>query len=786
MINERFGNIWKLLKLTTVFSIGIISWQSFGEPDDLNPVKLNPAPQHQPVPLIENGKPLATICVMDVPASGQFSTALKELEACLSEASGAKLPVVKGKIVDGPAIVIGACPEAAAIGLDGKAMPVEGFAIKTAKDKVFIVGHDDMKLGSPGTAWGVLEFLERVLGVRWYWPTEHGGRSVPKMQSLAVSPLFISDAPVFRKREIWPANFAGGSALHTCLRAGNSWPVNLVVHAPHNWGKLEDYSKNRPEVFQKRKDGSRDDRMLCYGNKRTLETYLELLSRVFDKGEKLDANYIGVSGNAITVSPWDADVVCYCDDCRRLWDEKAGSYGTASRIMGEFVVKLAKEVKKRWPDKLIIFLPYLNYTFAPKGIVFPDNVEVQLCGMPGVAMYKEAAVYKTFQDNIDTWKNLTSRKLQTWDYSCWPEDKTKAPYQYPHVLKNYYQANKDKIVGTFINGVADHWPRQNISLYCWLKCLWNPDFNVDAAMDEFCKRMFGPAAGTMRELLQLQCDGWEKSRWTDGVLSAKGIYGLSFPRASLDRMKLLLEKARKEIGDDPVLRKRLAYYEAPFGDCFKEYEFIMEGKGLRVLNAKRGAENPAIDGKLDDPIWQTAEAVQFMKFDASAKTGVNPICPTQVKAVWSRDGITFGLIMNEPNPAAIRKDNGNRDDGTIWHQDCVEIFLDPSGTGQGAVYQFILTAGTGFFDAKGTDIAWTCEGLKYKSYVGADFWSLEVYIPLSAFPGALAPNTGVSWNGQFTRHRMADGKPDENQKMNALQGGFNSNTGDFAPIKFIE
>ena len=50
----------------------------------------------------------------------------------------------------------------------------------------------------------------------------------------------------------------------------------------------------------------------------------------------------------------------------------------------------------------------------------------------------------------------------------------------------------------FINGVGDHWPRQHISLYCWMKCLWNPDFDVDAAVDEYCQRMYGSAAKTMR------------------------------------------------------------------------------------------------------------------------------------------------------------------------------------------------------------------------------------------------------------------------------------------------
>ena len=40
----------------------------------------------------------------------------------------------------------------------------------------------------------------------------------------------------------------------------------------------------------------------------------------------------------------------------------------------------------------VLQLAYLNYTDAPDGIEFPSNVEVQICGMPGMAMYKEPSL----------------------------------------------------------------------------------------------------------------------------------------------------------------------------------------------------------------------------------------------------------------------------------------------------------------------------------------------------------------------------------------------------------
>ena len=764
--------------------------------DDLNPVTLKKAPRHPAVVLVEKGQGKATICVMGGKDDRVLAQAVQELQECIEISTGAKLPIVQDKIQP-PAIVIGNCDGATAEGLDGSKMPVEGFAIRTAKDHVFIVGQDgpigkDTHAASTGTAWGIFEFLERFVGVRWYWPTERNGRSTLKASGLTVKPVWLEDAPVFRKREIWPpvANSWNGTGqpltpLHTRLRAGNSWPISLVVHSP-NWAGVKEYAEQRPECFQLGSDGSRNFQMLCYGNPKTLETYLENIALHFDQGKKAN---MGINGDAITVSPNDASIACYCKDCRKLWDERGGQYGTASRILATFVDRLAREVKTRWPDKTIIFLPYLNYTTAPDGFKFPGNVEVQLCGMPGMAYYKEPSVAEAEQANVDKWVAITGRKIQNWHYSCWPEDKTKAPYQYPHVIKQYYQRNRDKVVGSFINGDGDHFPRQHISLYCWMKVLWNPDFDVDAAMEEFCGRMFGRAASTMRQLLKLQTDGWEKSRWPTGVLSPKAIYELSYPRKTVLRMKELLERARSRASSDPLALQLIEYYATPFPALFEEFETVTEGKGARPLIAQKVGENPTIDGKLDDAVWKQAPEVSFVKSDG--KKEIEPKYATRLKAVWTMDGVTFGFWMAEPSPQTLVQTVKSRDESMAWWNDCVEIFLDVTGKNQGAYYQWIANPHGVIYDGKGEDTSWNPEGAKAKAFIGADFWSVEVYIPYAIFPEALKPGTNVAWYGQFTRHRLSDqgktpGSLHENQKLNCKFGGFNRNLADFAPVKFVE
>jgi len=762
--------------------------------DDLNPVTFLAAPSHKPIVLVRNGQAMAGIW-------RQSGGDPVEIQRTIREATGVSLPILEGEIRT-PAIVIGDCDLARQHGLDGSKMPPEGFAIKTAPGFVFIVGNGD------GTKWGCYEFLERFVGLRWYFPPaaeggEDIGRDVPRTAELSIDAVWLEDAPVFPMRVIWPDVSMPWSGkginlkpLHQFLRSGSSWPVRVQVHKP-DWSSDEYLRRTRPEVFQLRKDGSRQFDVLCYGNPMTLQTYLEGIQNHID-GKTPRYAPVSASG-AITVSPADVELACYCADCRALWDDDGGQYGAASRVMAAFVDHLARAVLDRWPERqfTIIYLPYLNYTAAPDGIHFPGNVEVQLCGMPGLAMYKEQVVRVAEQANIDKWIDATGRRIQNWHYSAWPAHKTAAAYQYVHVIRDFYQANRDKTVGTFINGEFNHWPRQHISLYCWMKLLWNPDFNVDAAMNEFTRRMFGPAAATMRELLAAQLDDWEQSQWSGGRLSPRGVYGVSFTPDRVERIKALLTKARQQADKDPLTLARLDYYASGMQAFFDEAA-LMAGEGFRPLAAQKTGENPNVDGVLDEPAWQFATATPFVTATGDNR-GKPPKYPTTVQALWTTDGITFGLTMTEPTPDRLETVNGGRDDGQMWWDDNIEIFIDVTARNEGEFYQLLINARGQYLDSRRKDATWNCPGFKAACFRGATFWSMEVFIPYAAFPEANIPRSGTPavWTGNLTRHRVCDrglkpaaapipGSSREYTRMNTTGAPNSDNLADFGEIRFVE
>ena len=760
-----------------------LTGQVFSDEPDLFPVKFHTPPKHPPLSLVRQGKSAAAIYVMH-PAmnfengkkghrSSPPDAALYQLQEFIKRATGAELPVVyKPEKLSGPGIVLGDCAAAAAQGLVGSQMPREGYAIKTTKDYVFIVGNDGPTPAARnnmihGTAYGISEFLERYVNVRWYFLKQEIGLSIPKSESLTIPAVHLSDAPVFRKRRVRPKPSLQSVTYGYCTyfnRTNNSLPQGFSFAITNTWGRVKEFWEGRPEIFQLNADGSRHSGILCFGNPRTLETYLEQIERQLLRAKegvkKTKADRVRdlpFYKNSIGVTPHYAyDIECQCTDCRKLWDTSAQADGTASLILGSFISKLAASVKKRWPEMKVCFGPYRNYFAAPTGITFPDNVYLHLMNKPGIALYAQEVHARKLQATIDQWFKLTGHKLQFTDYCRWPGETTRAPFQYPNALQTYYKTNREKIYGTQMDTTKYYftfWSTQTISTYCWLRLLWNPDINIPAVVDAFCQRMFGPAAESMKELVQLQMDGWEKNSWPSELLGPQAIYESSYPRKKVERMEVLLKLAAEQAAGDSLVLKRIEHYAKPFDAFFKSSAAYAGRKIPEPFVAYMTKEKIKVDGKLDEPIWNQVEGTNLLRADNGAATNYKSV----VKAAWHEDGLVVAFQLAEPTPATLEMGRGSRDNPKLWWDDNVEIFVDVTGQNLGEYYQFIVNSKSILYDSKIQNSAWNGSGVTAACDIGTDSWSVEVFLPFKAFPDVNVPVPGVTrWAANFARHRVAD------------------------------
>ena len=154
-----------------------------------------------------------------------------------------------------------------------------------------------------------------------------------------------------------------------------------------------------------------------------------------------------------------------------------------------------------------------------------------------------------------------------------------------------------------------------------------------------------------------------------------------------------------------------------------------------------------IDGKIDEKEWQKAAAID--NFSILSKPGQPPRERSTVK-LWS-DGknlyVAFTCLKETRNIKADVKQN----DGNIWNDDCVEIFLAPAASPEryyhfavnpaGIRYDSLMT-GNGFIRSPEWNGDWQAAVNPEK-----DRYTTEIMIPLRNFPEA-APSP---WRIAFAR-----------------------------------
>lgn len=573
---------------------------------DLTPVAFQKAPNHAPVELVREGRPIAEVYVAGG-GSATLGRLVGELVEVVRLTSGAQLIVATNPPpADKPAIVIGDGEASRRVGIDAARIPVEGFVIKTAPNRVFLVGSTQAlpagstqyaRWSNEGTAWAVADFLERFVGVRWYWPADIGGRCVTPTASLVVPPVHYTDQPAFRLRQFFPEYgwklpqparwfdkemlpFAPGAipegvqkvdmaSYLPLVRGGSSWPYRIKVHEPQRLWKYKspEWLKAHEAMFALKKDSTRNLSMFCYSAQETLDYLIAGCETAWDKGGPAS----WVTPTCVTISPSDDAMDCHCQAC-----QETAKKGGPSLIMGLFVRRMCEEVRKRWPDKKVMYLPYWNYQSCPEGVEYPDNLEIKVCltGHP-MALMRQAEARHAADANIRTWSRKVGGPITTWDYSDRGSGWTYGPLQYPHVVRDFYRTHRAVIAGTFLNGgIMTDWTTTAPTLYVWMKALWNPDLDVDAVLDEMCRRLYGKAGATVRELLRFECERWETGTWSTDLPDQGRIppelFREVWPPKVVARMKPLRDKALAEMADDPVARQRFLYWTWTFDAFLKD------------------------------------------------------------------------------------------------------------------------------------------------------------------------------------------------------------------------
>jgi len=450
------------------------------------------------------------IVISAAEASPSERFAAEELATFLRQMTGAQFPVVTDeKAGAGPHIFVGDSAALRKVAPDLKLNDLgrEGYVVETLGPHLILAGGR-----MRGSMYAVYDLLEDHLGCRWF--TRDCSR-IPRYDTLRIGRIHERKIPALEYREDFYAEaFDGPWAVRNRMN-GNSHrippehgdKVHYVgfVHTFYALLPPEKYFAEHPEYYAlvggKRRA---TDAQLCLTNPEVVRLVTEEVRRWLR-----DAKARGLPDDVIvSVSQNDCWGWCECPKCAAVAREEGSQSGPILR----FVNQVADGIKDEFPHAAIDTLAY-SYSRKPPLKVKPrPNVIVRLCSIECCFSHPLDAcpANKSFMDDLRGWQKICKR-LYVWDYVT-----DFAHYIMPFPNLRVLGRNLRTFVAHNVKGVFEEGNYHGggefaeLRAYMLAKALWNPNYDMNRAMNEFLEAYYGPAAPFIRKYIDLIHDAVER------------------------------------------------------------------------------------------------------------------------------------------------------------------------------------------------------------------------------------------------------------------------------------
>ncbi|MBQ9337046.1 MAG: DUF4838 domain-containing protein [Lentisphaeria bacterium] len=586
----------------------------------------------EPLKLVENGEPKALIILGSLPGDRGGAGVLNNL---LKKMSGAILPAV---------------PEKAVREVDGKwqwrrkLYDCRIVFAATENEEIRAEGNT-IRIGSSNPMQGTYTFLREALGYRMLWPGQSGEvYSVGK--DVSVAPFALTDAPFFRQRYIrnglsarrrpWKA--PDGSTVDlavpvsllerghltgfdpreaAALRKGHgAWfPAQRLggsiagIGGGSFGGWKAKYGKTHPEYFALQFDGTRQARShdirICKANPGVVKQAAEEARAALKK--KPDTRYY-------SLSPSDGgyDIFCMCPRCRE-WDPTGGREVTRRVFLGRnrpvfryprmtdrvlrFTSEVARELWKTHPDVKVRYLAYANYFSPPEYYRdIPDNLSVTFVGF----QYLNRNALEYDRKVWDYWAGVSSELVLRPNYLLGGAG---LPMIYVHEMaKDIRHCAETGMIGSDFDSLTHHWATLGLNYYVLAQLLWDPAQDVDAIIDDYCTKGFGPAAPELKAYFAL-CEKLTSAMAERRAENIKALEDLTndrresllatfiqvFTPEKLAELAGLLEQAGQKTAEGSPERKRVDFITAGFRftmdrvDFYRKYNLTKDKAERKAL-----------------------------------------------------------------------------------------------------------------------------------------------------------------------------------------------------------
>lgn len=576
---------------------------------------------------MDNERPTATIIIPDQ-ASPQTVRAAEILRDYIALASGAALPISSAQ---GEGIELHVGPTGYVV--EQKVIPddlvEDGYVLARSDQTKFVIsGKSDW-----GTEFGVYEFLERFVGVRWLAPTELF-TEIPELRSLPLPDVRLREDPTFLSREFFP--------IEPHREDGDPGRASAPLWYSQNdtWGRRNklrshvDFHHNLKELLPPSRFGvSNPEFFPILDGKRVIPPDDEY----FRWQPNFSAPGIADAAAAEIIAHFDKhpDKTSYSlgiNDSHQF-DESAESKARRSgrlNMIGledvsddyyPWVNEVAAKVLERHPGKRFGLLAYLEVLEPPtKHDVHPSVVPFLTYEL---TRWNDPEFREMMQKLTLAWEKH-SPELGWYDYVY--GSVYLAPRFFAHAEQRALAWGANHNVKHYYGELIPNWG-EGPNAWALAKLLWNPHQNVDALLDDWYVAAAGDAAAPkLREYFEI----WEKfwgeevfrsswytprSLWLDYLSTG---YLNDIPQSSIARSDRLLAEAL-ELADTPRRKQRVTALQ----DMWKVYR--------ASILARQG-----------DTLWQTADLQTTADVESYLAR-----CATAIQAARERIRL-LGALHDDP------------------------------------------------------------------------------------------------------------------------------------------
>jgi hypothetical protein len=432
--------------------------------------------------LVKDGEYCADI-VTGKNISNQVKMAAEVLAEYIKKSTGVLLPICKsGSNNQLIHIHVGPSDYVNGLNLDLASLDADGFVISFPDAiNIVIVGPSDW-----GTEFGVYEFLERYIGVRWLMPGPDG-EYVPKKDRVEVPRQQVRQEPAFFSRLFsgLPNDIQQTWARRNRMHGRISFHHNLIRLFPP-----EEYTKTHPEFFPiingKRYlplTNSTHGWQPCFTAPGIVGEAIKNINKYFDEHPEATSYSLGVN---------DASGHCECERCCAKDSGKNNFLGKrdVSDRYFEWANAVVEGVLKKHPDKWFGCLAYSELAEPP------SRVKVH----PRIIPFMTYDRMKWIDPEIEKQgKELTERWYNTSPVLGWYDYIYGTPYCLPrvyfHAMADYYRYAQGHGVKTMYAEAYPNWG-EGPKLYIALKLMWDPTLDVDAMLTDWYTCAVGKKAAT--------------------------------------------------------------------------------------------------------------------------------------------------------------------------------------------------------------------------------------------------------------------------------------------------